>query len=198
MDPSISAEQMFNSMREDPNITLETTEISYTKKMVHVLLSKRPVKTVINDKAATQPGTSRMVFDAETFQLQEMQSSIQINGKDVLVYSFKYLKNEILPADSPVAWDMSDLQGIKLVDDLDRSMGDLLPEKITVQELAAHTKSAYLLKNIPAGFEIEITAPPRQDNETTFVFIASYRNASGDYFVIQDTGPVPDQVLKDS
>jgi hypothetical protein len=196
--PSISAEQMFNSMREDPNITLDTKETSDDRKPIYVLLSNRPVKTVINGEAGTQSGTNRMVFDANTYQLLETESSIEKNGKEVLVQSLKYLKNEILPADSPVAWDMSDLKGIKLVDDLDRSMGDLLPEKIKVEELAAHTKSAYLLKNIPAGFELEITAPPSQDNESTYVFIASYRNASGDYFVIQDTGPVPDQVLKDA
>jgi hypothetical protein len=195
---SISAEQMFNSMRDDPNITLDTKETSIDGKPVYVLLSNRPVKTVIKGEAGTQSGTSRMVFDAKTYQLLETDSSIEKNGKDILVHSFKYLKNEILPADSRVAWDMSDLQGIKLVDDLDRSMGDLLPEKITVQELAAHTKSAYLLKNIPAGFELTLTAPPRQDNETTYVFVASYRNASGDYFVIQDSDPMPDQVLKDA
>ena len=100
-------------------------------------------------------------------------------------------------AASPVAWDLSNLQDVTLADDTNRTQGELLPEKITVQELDAHTKDGYLLKSIPAGFDLEITAPPRQDHETSYVYIASYRTEAGDYFVIQ-AGGAPEVLMNDA
>jgi hypothetical protein len=53
--------------------------------------------------------------------------------------------------------------------------------------LAAHTQG-FLLDAPPDGFSLEITAPPRQENESVYVYVASYRNQEDDYFVIQSVG----------
>ena len=45
------------------------------------------------------------------------------------------------------------------------------------------------MKTIPEGFDLELTAPPRQDNESSYVYIAAYRTPdNADYFVIQAGG----------
>jgi hypothetical protein len=53
--------------------------------------------------------------------------------------------------------------------------------------LATHTQG-FLLDAIPEKFTLEITAPPRQENESVYIYIASYRNEADDYFVIQTVG----------
>ncbi|MBN1537521.1 MAG: hypothetical protein JW908_12360 [Anaerolineales bacterium] len=98
-------------------------------------------------------------------------------------------KKTTLPVDNLVVWDLSDLKGITIVDDPNGDYGDKLPQVITPEELAAHTQG-FLLDAIPEGFSLEITAPPRQDNESVYIFVASYRNEADDYFVIQSAGNI--------
>ena len=204
MGPTFSAEENFEAMRMDPNITLEAMMTSSNGKKAYVLVSVRTMDKqyfkINNEVSEKEGGTfkERMIFDAETYELLETETTVKKDGKETIIRSSRFLVNEVLPVDAKVAWDLSDLKDIKLVDDLDRTKGDLLPEKITPKELAEKTSTGYLLKEIPEGFNLTITAPPRQINETSYIFIASYRNKDGDYFVIQSTGDIPEQTSETS
>ncbi|GEM_PF-1001218 len=189
---TVDFEQLFAEMRSDPQVTVEGKQTGADGRSVYVL-STQQLGKFLKDPNSVQ--TKRMFFDANTYRLLEEKATFQLAGKEIVVADMRYLVNETLPATSPVAWDLSDLQGVNIVDDTDRTQGDLLPEKITVQELAAHTKTGYLLKTIPAGFNLELEAPPKQDKETAYIYIASYRTEAGDYFVIQASG-VPDDLTQ--
>ena len=41
------------------------------------------------------------------------------------------------------------------------------------------------MKDVPSGYSLEITAPPEQPNEPSYVYVAAYRTKQNDYFVIQ-------------
>ncbi len=191
-EATVDFEQLFAELRSDPQVTVEGKQTWSDGRSVYVL-STQQVGKLLTDPNTVQ--TKRMFFDANTYRLLEEQVTFQQAGKEIVVADVHYLANEILPVNSPVAWDLSDMQGVNIVDDTNRTQGDLLPEKITVQELVAHTRTGYLLKTIPAGFNLEIEAPPKQDNETSYIYIASYRTEAGDYFVIQASG-VPDALTQ--
>ena len=55
-------------------------------------------------------------FQHEDLQLVESQISVRKDGEDILINSVKYLVDEVLPAGSTVAWDLSDLKGISIVE----------------------------------------------------------------------------------
>jgi hypothetical protein len=130
-------------------------------------------------------GLVTMYFDAETYKQLGYRMTMEKDGKEILLGSQKILVDEILPADTPVAWDLSDVQGITLVDDPERTHGDLLPEVISEEQLAAKTQNAYLLKSIPEGYSLEISEPQIKPGSTEpYIYIATYRKAD-DYFVIQ-------------
>lgn len=93
------------------------------------------------------------------------------------------LVDETLPAESSVAWDLSDLQGVNIVDD---TKGEhRLPETISKEGLAAKTKSAYLLETIPEGFSLELNALPEHRADQPFFYEATYTNQAGNYFIIR-------------
>ncbi len=193
-EATVDFEQLFNDLRADPHVKLEGKGTWSDGRAVYILSTQQPGK-YLRDLNSLQ--TKRMFFDAATYQLLEEQATFQKDGKEIVVVDVRYLINETLPATTPVAWDVSDLQGVTFTDDIERTQGDLLPEKITAQELAAHTHTGYILKTIPEGFNLEITAPPRQDHETSYVYIASYRTEANDYFVIQ-AGDAPEVLPSDA
>jgi hypothetical protein len=173
---------LFDDFRSDPKVELNGPQPWADGRSVYVLISHGPVKMLVKEGVALPEGLNQMVFDAKTYQLLESRMSYQKDGAEIVVSSQRYLANEVLPANSPVAWNMSDLQGVSLVDDPQGEFGDMLPEKVSQQALQV---PAYVLSSLPTGFEQEITAPPQQKNESSYIFIISYRNAAGDYFVLQ-------------
>ncbi len=199
LGPTFSPEAEFDSIRNDPKIRLESEQVLSDGRKAYVLEAIHPADSFkINGKVVEGDAhLERMIFDAKTYELLETVTFVKKSNKEIILSSLRFLVRETLPSGSEVNWAMSDLKGISFVDDLDRSKGDLLPEKITREELAAKTSSGYLLKEIPAGFELEITSPPRQDNETSFIYIASYRN-NDDYFVIQNSGDLQEELQENS
>lgn len=195
-EPQATEEQMFEFMRQESGAKLLGQETWPDGRTVYVLRWERRG----DDAPVASPkrgGDTTMSFDAQTYALVENRVSVQENGKEVVLYSYAKLVDEILPPGSPVVWDMSDLQGVAMVDDPTGEHSDLLPEIITPEELAARTQSGYLLKDVPAGFTLEISAPPKQPAGEPFWYIASYRTAAGDYIVIQ-AGDVPQGNMADS
>jgi hypothetical protein len=118
----------------------------------------------------------------------------------VLISSQRTLLDEILPADSTIAWDLTNLQGINIVEDPNGEHS--APPKtastaISVEDLAAKTDAAYLLKTIPDGFSLEIGALSEQPANEQFFYEARYTNQAGDYFIIRTLGkPLEDTAWK--
>lgn len=77
---------------------------------VYVLRSK-----ILKDESAGSLSYI-LIFDAQTYQLLEQQEIIKNDGHEYLSSTTKYLTDEILPFDSQVPWDLSDLQGVKFID----------------------------------------------------------------------------------
>ncbi len=90
-----------------------------------------------------------------------------------------------------VVREMSDLQGIRIAEE---AKGESTPpEAITAQELAARTRNAYLLKDIPEGYSLEIIAVPDQPEGGPFNYDVIYRNEAGDILNIRSGGmPIGD------
>jgi hypothetical protein len=209
----------FDQIRNDPNVQFIGQEKWADGRTVYVLRSEQPVKVIVQQPTAPTQGNSgqtppmvtpfnpdqasvgqptglvTVYFDTTTYKMVGGQTTMEKDGKELLLNSQRVLVDEILPAGSSVAWDLSDVQGITIVDDPNGVYGDLLPETITPQELAAKTQSGYLLKTIPDGFSLEITAPPKQPANEPYIYIASYRTAANDYFVIQAAGPADVQAM---
>ena len=185
-DPGQQARQVFDQFRSNPDVKLQGKQTQPDGRVVYVLRISQEVKIMVNNQVEHTPGFTSMVFDANTYAMLENRTTVQKDGKEVVVISIRYLANELLPAESAVAWDLSDLKGVSIVDDPKGENSDLLPETISPATLAANTSDGYLLETTPEGFELELTAPPKQDPVQPFIYIASYRNAtSGDYFMIQ-------------
>ena len=95
--------------------------------------------------------------------------------------------SETLPEGSSVAWDLSDLQGVNIVDNTNGKHAQ--PEVISVEALARRIPSAYLLQTVPDGFSLELNALPKQfpnrSGNGPFFYEASYINQTGDYFTIR-------------
>ena len=62
--------------------------------------------------------TMQMVFDAKTYELLESQTTVFKNDKEIVIEKVKFLVDETLPAETQVAWDLSNLQGVTFVDDV--------------------------------------------------------------------------------
>jgi hypothetical protein len=181
---------MFDQIRNDPHAQLVGQEAWADGRKVYVVRSQQAMKVIVNGALERPAGTITNYFEVDTYKLVGYRMTMFQDGKELLIGAFRLLADEILPAGSLVAWDLSDLQGITLVDDPDRTRGDLLPEVISPQDLAAKTPAGYLLQAVPDGFALEISAPPKQATGDGFIYIASYRNSVDDYFVIQSIGPV--------
>lgn len=191
---NLDAKDLFDKMRQDPNAQLIGQETWDDGRTVYVLRSEQPIKVLVSDKQVDRPmGTVLVYFDTHTYEMLGSRVSMQKDGKELVIGLQKILVDEILPAGTAVTWDLSDLQGITIVDDPNREHGDLLPEVISVSDLAAKTSNAYLLKDVPAGYTLELTAPPRQPANEPYIYIASYHTAANDYFVIQ-AGAAPAKV----
>jgi hypothetical protein len=181
-------EDLFQQMRKDPNAELLGEELWIDGRTVYVLRSRQPVKAIVEGSTELPMGWVVSYFDTESYKIVESRATIDRNGQELLVYSYRMLTDEILPAGSTVLWDLSDLQGITIVDDPDGQYVSLLPEVISEQQLASQSESAYLLKSLSDGFKLEISASPKQPADQPFIYVASYRNEAGDYFVIQSIG----------
>jgi hypothetical protein len=178
-------EDIFQKMRKDPNTELLGEETWMDGRPVYVLRSWQPVKAIVEGTTEMPMGWVVSYFDTETYQIVESRATTERDGQEILVYSYRVLVDEVLPAGSIVAWNLDDLPGIPIVDDPDGQHLSFLPAVISEQELASRTETAYLLQDIPEGFTLEISAWQEQPPEQPFIYLATYRNEAGDHFVIE-------------
>jgi hypothetical protein len=192
---------MFEKMRSDPQVELVGQEPWDNGHTVYVLRSQQEIKLIVNDEMTHPMGLVTFYFDVDTYQLLGSRVTMEKDGKEVLTSSQRILLDEILPSDSNIAWNLSDLQGINIVEDPNGEHS--LPVKIAssvipVETLAAKTDSAYLLKTIPDGFSLEVSILPEQPENEQFFYEARYTNQAGDYVIIRALGkPLEDTHRED-
>jgi hypothetical protein len=185
------AKSMFESMRRDSHVKLLGQETWENGQTVYVLRSQQEVKSFLEaeNEVAHPTGLVTLYFDAETYQLLGSRATVEKDGKEIVISRQQILLDETLPADSHVAWDMSDLPGVNIVDDTNGE--HKLPVAISLKDLAAKTKSAYLLKTTPKGFSLEISELPVHPATEPFFYEAGYTNQAGDYFIIRTFSDKP-------
>ena len=176
----------FEAMRRDPNVEAGR-ETWPDGRQVYVLRSQQPVEVYPGSGQQLLNGWSILVLDAQTYQAVEYRITIPWDGQEVLVSSSRYLADEVLPAGSYVAWDLSDLQGVQIEDGPHPAgYGGLQFDVISRQELASRTQSAYALRSIPDTFSEEISVMPEQlTGEQPVYYIVAYTSAAGDYLVLE-------------
>jgi hypothetical protein len=187
----VDAKNMFDKMRQDPQVELVGQETWDNRHTVYVLRSQQEIKLLVENEITHPMGLVTFYFDVDTYQLLGNRVTVERDGTEVLISSQRILVDEILPAESNIAWDLSDLQGINIVEDPNGQHS--LPEKISsntipAEALAAKTDSAYLLKTVPDGFSLTISVLPKQPENEPFFYEANYADQTGDYFIIRTFG----------
>lgn len=181
------AKNMFDKMRQDPQVKLLGQETWKNDHTVYVLQSRQVVKWLDGNQVAQPIGLVTLYFDVKTYQLLGSRVTVEKDGKEILISRQQILLDEVLPADSPIAWDLSDVQGVNIVDDKNGEHAQ--PEVISAEALATRIPSAYLLRTVPDGFSLEINALPKQFTNLSgngpFFYEATYTNQTGDYFTIR-------------
>lgn len=191
---------MFEKMRQDPQVELVGQEKWDNGHTVYVLRSQQEIKLLIEDEMTHPMGLVTFYFDVDTYQLLGNRVTMEKDGKEVLISSQQTLLDEILPTESNIAWDLSDLQSINIVEDPngEHSLPVKIPSTaISAEDLASKTDSAYLLKTVPDGFSLEVSVLPEQPANEQFFYEARYTNQVGDYFSIRSLGKPLEDALKE-
>lgn len=181
----LDAKNMFDKLRDDPNVQYVGQETWDDGRTVYLLRSQQQIKVLVEKQAEHPVGLVSVYFDADTYQLLGSRVTMERDGQELLIMSQRILVEETLPAETSVAWDLSDLQDVTIVDDTSGEHN--LPELIRVEDLASLTKSAYLLEAVPEGFSLEISVLPKQSAVEQFFYRAIYTSRD-DYFMIRTWG----------
>jgi hypothetical protein len=184
----LDAKRIFEKAQKDPTAQLIGQETWDDGRIVHVLRLQQLGKVFSRpdtSPSATPETTSTLYFDRDTYQLIGHQEMVARDGETITVSSYRQALNEILPVTANIAWNMSDLQGVTIVEDSEAEHGDQLPILISEQELATRVPNAYLLRTLPAGFKVEITAPPKFKKGEEGIYLVDYRNANDEFFHLQ-------------
>ncbi len=184
---NMTDQELFERMRATSANTSATEEQWENGRKVYVLhmtVTEDDVNKASGEKLELRM-SSDLYFDAETYAVLGQANYNDRDGQSTLFYSSRIILQETLPADTIVAWDMTDLTDVQIVDDAQGQFGDQLPGPITADELAKRTTHAYLLSAVPAGFTLTLTAPPNPRPKEPDIYIADYRDADDNYFVIQ-------------
>jgi hypothetical protein len=116
---------VFNQMRSDPNVVLIGQETWADGQTVYVLRSQTPADVMKGNQHVLIPAQTTMYFNTQTFKnLGGKQTINDQAGKEVLLWKKLTSMDEILPAGSPIHWDVSDVKGIRIIDDPDGSHRD--------------------------------------------------------------------------
>ncbi len=183
----VDVKTLFEAARQDPNAKFIGEQTLSDGRQVYVLELQALAQLLRNgapSASSLPPMNSTLYFDKQSYQLVEQRTTMQQNGKETVVNSMRQLVQETLPPATRVAWDLSDLKGINIVDDPKGEHGPQWPVSITQQELAARTHSAYILKTVPAGYTMQITATSGPDHQAPGLYSITYSNSSGDSVMI--------------
>jgi len=190
--PDTQANSLFEQFRSNPRVRLEGVQTWADGSRVYVLIDDnyQTQKQLDGQVEKTFTGTVRMVFNTQTYQLVESQISVRQDGKDIVINSVNYQVDEVLPAGSTVAWDLSDVKGITIVDQpaVKQESGDPGFKTLTIQELTARTQTAYLFKIIPEGFTLQIVSANDQPKDQPFSYETNYTGPNNETFDLMAIG----------
>ncbi len=192
---TVDFKSTFELMRRNPTIELAGQETWTDGRPVNVLRYTPAAGSQVKNPSSEFKPTdliSRMYFDATTYQYLGDQLTARRDGKEDIVSYTRVLVSEVLPASSPVTWDLSDLNGIKIVDDSRGEHGDTLPKVVTQQQLAARAKSAYMLRTVPSGFTMEMSLSPQDPT----IYAVVYADSAGNDFRVMAGGDFTETYLK--
>ncbi len=189
-DSAASAKALFDTFKNNPRVRVAAQK---------TWSDGTPVYVLVDDNTQTQKGTNgsiftgsmRMIFNADTYQLVESQTTVRKDDQDIVIDEAQWLVNEVLPEGNPVAWDLSDLKGITIVADSGKASAEQAPVKVetlTEQELATHTKAFYVLKPLPGGYSENIIAVVDQPKDQDYQFEINYSGPDGETFGLQAVG----------
>jgi hypothetical protein len=183
---------IFDQFRSNPRVELVGKETQANGSQVYRLIDRNyQIEAQPNaQEAKTFTGSMTMIFDAQTYQLVETERMVRKGGEDIVLDSVRFLTNEILPADSAVAWDLSDLKGARMVDDAPPQAdpaANVQIKTISEHELAAHVQ-AYVLKPLPEGFTQAIIYAPRPSGQDHDVAEVNYQKQGEDVFGMMFVG----------
>jgi len=184
----LNTKALFDKMRSDPQVQLAGEETWETGRTVYVLRSEQPVRVLIANEAQSPNGIVDVYFDVATYELVGNRVTIQKDGKELLIGLQRILVSETLPEGSSVVWNLSDLEGVNIVDDTNGEHSQ--PEVISAGALATRIPSAYLLRTVPDSFSLEVNVLPKQfaknrSGNGPFFYEAGYLNQAGGYFIIR-------------
>jgi len=189
--PSVSADSLFEWFRNNPRVELEG-KITWTDgSQAYVLVDRneQTQKLANGQVEKTSTGATKMIFNAETYQLLESQTSIRKDGQDIVISEVKFVVDEILPADTHVDWSLSDLKNVAFVDETIVEDPSYVPEStvLSEHELAAHI-NAYVLKTIPEGFSLKIIMTPNDSQAQSYNYEINYENSANETFGMMAVG----------
>jgi hypothetical protein len=162
-DPALVSKSIFDQFNDNPRVKVagKVSRPDGSQAYVLVLPNTQTQKTSGGQVEQTITGETRAVFNASTYQFLEYQTTVRKDGKDILINSVSFLTNEILPAGTQVAWNLSDLKGITVTDEQPAEQTDNPPQvKIVSEHELAAVAHGYVLKNPPAGYELKIVMIP--------------------------------------
>lgn len=122
----VGPKQLFLMNLDQPNVEMVGVETMPDGSKAYVLRSKGIRKSDAAGQVNKEPENiyGLMFFDTQTYQLLESREMMKKGDQEILLASNVYLIDELLPAGSQVPWDMSDLKGIIIVDDLGNESSD--------------------------------------------------------------------------
>jgi hypothetical protein len=185
---------VFDQFESNPRVRMEGKVTWTDGSQAYVLVNDnyQTQKTAGGQASQTYTGSMKMVFNARTYELLEMELSIYKDGKNIVVDSSRWLVDEVLPAGSKVAWDLSDLPGGTVVNEVpavqDVQSSAPVFEKFSIDTLVARTHTAYVLKTLPAGFTLEIGAVKDQPKDQPYAYEVNYSGPNGATFDIMAIG----------
>lgn len=195
LDPAAQAKYLFDDFRSKPIVRLEgkiTWQDGSPEGIpAYVLVADayQTHKPINGQDGKTYTGSTKMIFNAQTYQLLESQISVRRNGADIIIDQVRYLKDEILPPASSPAWDLSDLPGAVFVDQpAEEPVANVTSRPISEHELAQKI-NAYVLNPLPEGWTLEIITAPGGQSDGNDSFEINYTNpTTDDTFGMQAVG----------
>lgn len=180
----------FDRIYNSPDVEFVGQETWETGQTVYALRSYQEVKAMENAQITHPMGFVTTYFDVATYAMLGSQVTFEKDGQEVLLSSQRILADEILPAETHVAWDLSDLPGVKIVDDTSEASN--LPKVTTLEELMANAPALYLLKTVPDGYSLELKSIPNRSVDAPYFYSATY-SKEADYFMVRVWGdPIKD------
>lgn len=195
VDADALAKNLFESFRSNPRVEVQGQVTRPDGRKAYVLVNHNYQTENVNGQTQqTLTGATTMIFDVQTYALLETETTLRKDNQDVTISKAEFLVDELLPTTSTVAWNLSDLPGITIVDEAaepDTTTAQADPQPITVADVSKHA-GVYLLGEVPAGFTLAVVAAPNQPTDQPYAYEATYSGPNDQSFDIMAVGTLDD------